>query len=126
MVIHVVRPGDTLASVAQEYGVPLSLLLSLNQPPDPNRLAVGQTLVVRFPAQVHTVQQGQSLLSIASPCGSCGGTIRPLGAGRGSTPARPWWSPTGTGRTGGRWSTPTPTPLSTPPCSRAPCPFSAI
>ncbi len=69
MVIHVVRPGETLTSVAQEYGVPLSLLLNLNQPSDPNRLAVGQTLVVRFPAQVHTVQQGQSLLSIARQYG---------------------------------------------------------
>ncbi len=69
MVIHVVRPGDTLASVAREYGVPLSLLLSLNRPADPNRLAVGQTLVVRFPAQVHTVQQGQTPLSVARQYG---------------------------------------------------------
>ncbi|MCD8004703.1 MAG: LysM peptidoglycan-binding domain-containing protein [Oscillospiraceae bacterium] len=69
MLIHVVRPGDTLSSVAQEYGIPLSLLLSLNQPPDPARLAVGQTLVIRFPEQVHTVQQGQTLRSIAGQYG---------------------------------------------------------
>lgn len=69
MVIHVVRPGDTLSSIAQEYGVPLSLLLNLNQLPNPARLVVGQTVVVRFPEQVHTVQQGQTLLSIAQQYG---------------------------------------------------------
>ena len=46
MEIHVVRPGDTLASIATEYGVPLSLLRSDNQLPDPDRLVTGQTIVV--------------------------------------------------------------------------------
>jgi spore germination protein len=65
MTIHVVRPGDSLSSIAREYGVPLSQLLDDNQLPDPSRLAVGQTLVIRFPQQVHTVQAGQTLSSIA-------------------------------------------------------------
>ncbi|MGN1004193.1 MAG: LysM peptidoglycan-binding domain-containing protein [Oscillospiraceae bacterium] len=65
MVIHVVRPGDSLYSIAREYGVPLSQLLNDNQLPDPSRLVVGQTIVVRFPQQVHTVQAGQTLSSIA-------------------------------------------------------------
>ena len=69
MVIHVVRAGDTLNSIAREYGVPLSQLINDNQPPDPTRLAVGQTIVVRFPQQVHTVQTGQTLFSIARQYG---------------------------------------------------------
>lgn len=65
MDIHVVRPGDTLYSIAQEYGVPVSQLQNDNQLTNPARLVVGQTLVVRFPQQVHTVQAGQTLSSIA-------------------------------------------------------------
>lgn len=65
MDIHVVRPGDNLYSIAQEYGVPVSQLQNDNQLTDPARLVVGQTLVVRFPQQVHTVQVGQTLSSIA-------------------------------------------------------------
>lgn len=75
MVIHVVAPGESLYSIAQYYGVPYSQLLYDNQPPDPNRLAVGQTLVIRFPRQVHTVQAGQSLSSIARQYGL---TVRAL------------------------------------------------
>lgn len=69
MVIHVVRPGDNLYTIAQEYGVPISQLQNDNQLPDPSRLVVGQTLVVRFPLQVHTVQAGQTLASIARQYG---------------------------------------------------------
>ena len=69
MVIHVVRPGDSMYSIAQEYGVPISQLLNDNQLPDPSRLVVGQTIVVRFPQQVHTVQAGQTLSSIAQMYG---------------------------------------------------------
>ncbi|MGM9607820.1 MAG: LysM peptidoglycan-binding domain-containing protein [Oscillospiraceae bacterium] len=75
MVIHVVRPGDSMYSIAQEYGVPISQLLNDNQLPDPSRLAVGQTIVVRFPQQVHTVQAGQTLSSIAQMYGL---TVRQL------------------------------------------------
>ena len=75
MVIHVVRPGDSMYSIAQEYGVPISQLLNDNQLPDPSRLVVGQTIVVRFPQQVHTVQAGQTLSSIAQRYGL---TVRQL------------------------------------------------
>lgn len=69
MVIHVVRSGDSIYSIAQEYGVPVSQILNDNQLVDPARLAVGQTIVIRFPRQVHTVQEGQSLSSIAAQYG---------------------------------------------------------
>lgn len=69
MVIHVVRSGDSIYSIAQEYSVPVSQILNDNQLVDPARLAVGQTIVIRFPRQVHTVQEGQSLSSIAEQYG---------------------------------------------------------
>ena len=53
MDIHVVRPGDTLYSIAQQYGVSMARLLEDNDPPDPARLSVGQTLVVRYPKKVY-------------------------------------------------------------------------
>ena len=69
MVIHVVRPGESLSSVAREYGVPLSQLAVDNGLQNDPRLGVGQALVVQFPQQVHTVQPGESLSSIARQYG---------------------------------------------------------
>lgn len=75
MEIHVVRPGDTLYSIAQRYGVSMTRLLEDNDPPDPARLVVGQTLVVRWPQQVYRVQPGDTLSSIARTHGL---TVRQL------------------------------------------------
>lgn len=69
MDIHVVQPGDTLYSVALQYGVPMSRLLTDNQLPNPARLVVGQTLVVQYPKETHTVQPGDTLSSIAAAHG---------------------------------------------------------
>lgn len=69
MEIHVVRPGDTLSSIAARYGVPLSVLLNDNQLPDPERLVTGQTLVVRRPVRLYSVQPGDTLSSIARETG---------------------------------------------------------
>lgn len=65
MVIHVVQPGETAYGIAQAYGVPVSLLVRDNGLTQPDRLAVGQALVVRFPQLLHTVQQGETLFSIS-------------------------------------------------------------
>ena len=75
MDIHVVRPGDTLYSIAQRYGVSMARLLEDNDPPDPARLSVGQTLVVRYPRQVYRVRPGDTLWSIARTHGL---TVRQL------------------------------------------------
>lgn len=66
MDIHVVRPGDTVYSVAQQYGVPMSQLLNDNQLPDPSRLVVGQTLVIQYPSETYTVRDGDTLTSVAA------------------------------------------------------------
>ncbi len=69
MEIHVARPGDSLFSIAQEYGVSIARLLADNQLPDPTRLAVGQTIVVRIPREVYTVQPGDTLDAVARETG---------------------------------------------------------
>ncbi len=74
MIIHVVRPGETLSSIAREYGVNPHRLAQDNGVWD-ERLAIGQTLVVRFPRRVHVVAPGQTLSSIAQ---SYGLTLRRL------------------------------------------------
>ena len=52
MVIYVVQPGDTLDSIAREFGVPLSRLVSQNEL-DPNgRITVGQNVVILYPNEV--------------------------------------------------------------------------
>ena len=66
MDIHVVRPGDTLYSLAMQYGVPMTQLLNDNQLPDPSRLVVGQTIVIQYPKETHTVLAGETLSSIAA------------------------------------------------------------
>lgn len=70
MIIHVVRPGETLNSIALFYGAdPLRLASDNSVPPD-GALAVGQTLVLRFPRQVHAVQSDETLSSIAADYGT--------------------------------------------------------
>ena len=66
MEIHVVKPGDTIYSVAMEYRIPISQLITTNQLPAPSQLVVGQTLVILFPQVTHTVKGNDTLFSIAA------------------------------------------------------------
>ena len=75
MTIHVVSPGETAYGIAEAYGVDPARLIADNEIPPDGALAVGQTLVVRFPAQVHAVRSGETLTSIAE---SYGTTVRRL------------------------------------------------
>ena len=65
MVIHVVARGETVSSIARQYGVSPTLLMQQNQVPSDGALAVGQTLVVLFPQSTHTVRAGDTVYSIA-------------------------------------------------------------
>jgi spore germination protein len=64
MLIHTVKQGDTLESIAKMHDVPLFVLTALNSPPTPE-LVVGQTIVVRRPLRLYTVQAGDTLPDIA-------------------------------------------------------------
>lgn len=66
MEIHVVQRGESLYSIAVEYGVSVSRLLNDNQLEDPNRLVTGQTIVIRNPQSSYVVQPGDTLFSIAA------------------------------------------------------------
>jgi len=44
--IYVVQPGDTLLSIAQDYGASMQVLMAVNRIEDPSFLRVGQELII--------------------------------------------------------------------------------
>lgn len=69
MIIHVVKPGDTVYSIARMHDVPMRRIISDNGLHEPARLTPGQALVVLQPKRVYTVQPGDTLGTIASRLG---------------------------------------------------------
>jgi len=65
MQIHVVRQGDTLDKIGQDYRISAREIADVNQIPDASRLVVGQTLVIPISGQYHLVQPGESLWLIS-------------------------------------------------------------
>jgi spore germination protein len=65
MQIHVVKHGDTLWQLARQYHVSTDRIAQANNLPDPNKLVVGQALVVPTSDEVHIVQSGESLWMLA-------------------------------------------------------------
>ena len=69
MLIHIVRAGDTLYSVADLYGVSVERLRTDNGLSPSQQLVVGQALAVLIPSVIYTVKQGDTLQSIADAYG---------------------------------------------------------
>lgn len=65
MIIHVVKEGETIDSIADNYGVPVVRLIQENELFDSYELVVGETLVILYPKQTHIIQDGDTLMSIA-------------------------------------------------------------
>ncbi len=68
-IVHVVQYGETLYSIARRYGVNVWTIASVNGITNPNRIYVGQRIVIPSGQQpagtVHVVQPGEALLQIA-------------------------------------------------------------
>lgn len=69
MQIHVVQQGETLAQIAQTYGVTVNELITSNEIPNPNQLVIGQTIVIPIWGSYHWVQPGESIYSISRQYG---------------------------------------------------------
>lgn len=65
MIIHVVEPEETLASIAEAYGLTRDRLQMLNQLPNPDNLVVGQTIIIMYTRREYTVQPQDTLEQIA-------------------------------------------------------------
>lgn len=70
MTIHTVAPGETIYTIARQYGIPPTRIITDNMITDPNNLVVGQTLVILFYNQVHIVEPGETLFTIAADYGT--------------------------------------------------------
>jgi spore germination protein len=69
MEIYVVKPGDTINSIAEAYKVPVEKLVRDNGLINPESLVPGQTIVITQPKQVYVVKEGDTLTGIADTFG---------------------------------------------------------
>ncbi|MGM9522216.1 MAG: LysM peptidoglycan-binding domain-containing protein [Oscillospiraceae bacterium] len=69
MLIHIVRSGDTLSSIARRYGVAVSRIRLDNGLTEGQTLVIGQALIITLPAIVHTVVRGDTLSGVAAMYG---------------------------------------------------------
>ncbi|MZP30425.1 LysM peptidoglycan-binding domain-containing protein [Heliobacterium undosum] len=65
MFIHVVRPGENLFAIARLYGIRPEEIERINQLPNPERLLIGQAILIPVAIRTHTVAAGESLYAIA-------------------------------------------------------------
>ncbi|MBP1755627.1 MAG: hypothetical protein H6Q59_2025 [Firmicutes bacterium] len=66
MIIHVVKAGETISSIADLYGISSARLIQDNGLLSQDKLVPGQTIVVVYPEQVYIVKEGDTLASIAT------------------------------------------------------------
>lgn len=65
MIIHAIQEGETIELIAENYGISTERLILENEIKSPNKLVVGETLVILYPEITHTVQEGDTLVGIA-------------------------------------------------------------
>ncbi len=65
MRIHVVKPGESIYIIAQQYRVSPEKIISDNELANPAQLVVGQTLVILEGYRLHRVRPGETIYSIS-------------------------------------------------------------
>ncbi|EFM09489.1 glycoside hydrolase family 18 [Paenibacillus curdlanolyticus YK9] len=75
MQIHVIRPGQSLYELSQEYGVPIDAITEANEISPNDTLVVGQTLVIPIVGTYYWVRSGDTLMSIARRYGTTAQTL---------------------------------------------------
>lgn len=69
MLIHVVKSGESLWQISNRYKVSMARIISANGLQYPNKLLIGQSLVIPTEYIVHTVRAGESLWQISQNYG---------------------------------------------------------
>lgn len=70
MIIHVVKPGESIYAISRLYGVSPASIINDNELTNPSRIAVGQALVINEGVRKHIVAAGQTLSLIAASYGA--------------------------------------------------------
>ncbi len=65
MLIHVVKPGETLWQIANYYRTTIAAIVKTNELQNPNQLVIGLALVIPAEDIFHTVVPGETLWKIA-------------------------------------------------------------
>jgi len=65
LIIYVVKKGDTIYQIAEQFGVPVETIIEANGLVNPNLLVVGQALVIPGDFSSQNIMAGQSLYAIA-------------------------------------------------------------
>ncbi len=66
MIFHVVKSGETIFSISQQYNISTQRLISDNALYGLSGLIVGQCLLIAVPESVHVVQSGETISSISA------------------------------------------------------------
>lgn len=69
MFIYVVQKGDVLWKIANQYNSDIETIMELNYIPDPNKLLVGQALLIPEQVELYTVERGDTIWKIAQSFG---------------------------------------------------------
>lgn len=69
MEIYVVKPNDTIYSIANKFDVSATQLIRDNELEFPNELVPGQTIVIVYPKEFYLVKEGDTIESIAKEHG---------------------------------------------------------
>lgn len=65
MFIHIIKSTDTLWGIANLYGVLPGVIMHMNQLPTPDRLLIGQALIIHTDKKYHIIQPGETIFQIA-------------------------------------------------------------
>lgn len=69
MIVYVIKSGDNIYNIARLYGMNPETIIADNELANPDRLVVGQTLVLMTDTIPHVVKKGESLFFIARAYG---------------------------------------------------------
>lgn len=102
--IYVVKPGDSIFTIARQYNVTPESMRQANELQDASRLSVGQALVIPVENRTHVVRSGESIYTVARQYGVTVNDILnanpSLGNGTLITPGQTILIPTGTQKLG--------------------------